>query len=89
MNRRWNRQAAALLQAGAGRKDPQAVKRLLGLFEEEKALVQNMVSASQRQRYRRLGGIARSLLAVAKSENSVLASLGAHDCTLSVEAFEL
>lgn len=88
MNTRWNRKAAVLLQGSAGR-SKQEVKQLLRLFDQEETLVQSMVTASRRGQYSRLGRIAESLLGIAKSENRLLARLGAIDCTVSPDVFRL
>jgi hypothetical protein len=86
MNSRLNDQAAALVRRSGNEK---ATSQLRGLFDQDEALVQSILAASEKGQYNRLGNLVRSLLAVAKSENRLLARLGAFDCTVSPDLLRL
>ncbi len=88
VSKRWNRRAGALLQRGSG-PDPQSVRRLLRLFEQEDTLIKAVLTAAERRQVERLGRLAPALIAAGKAENHILARLGASDCTLSEDAFRL
>jgi hypothetical protein len=88
LNRRWNREATVLLERGAAR-DPQAVRQLLRLFDKGESLVADLVVATERRQFRRYNRILPAVIALAKSENRLLARLGApRGCMLSEDAFQ-
>jgi hypothetical protein len=86
--KRWNRRAAPVLQIAA-RQHPRDVERLLRLLREEERLIDAIVSAADRGKYRRIGRIAPALAAVGKSENRILRRMRASDCTISENPFRL
>lgn len=84
-NIRLNRQATELVQRG----NAKSAKALRGLFDQEERLVHSLLTAAQNGKEQRLRTTMRSLLAVGKAENRLLTRLGAVDCTLPPDAFEL
>jgi hypothetical protein len=86
VNRRLNAQAAALVRRSGNAK---AARQLRGLFDQDEALLRSMLTAVQKGQRQRLANVMQSLLAVAKSENRLLARLGATDCTVSPDVFRL
>jgi hypothetical protein len=88
LNKRWNREAAALLERGDSR-DPQAVRQLRRLFDKGESLVADLVVATERRQFKRYDRILPAMIALAKSENRLLARLGApQGCILSEDAFQ-
>jgi hypothetical protein len=85
-NVRVNRRMAELVQRSG---DAKATTTLRGLFEQEEQLTHSMLSAAQKGDVQTMRKHVRALLAVAKSENTVLTKLGSVDCTLDPDAFEL
>jgi hypothetical protein len=85
-NIRANRQATELVQRSGNAK---TAKALRGLFDQEEQLVHSLLNAAQNGEEQRLRRVMRSLLAVGKSENKLLTKLGAVDCTVPADAFEL
>jgi hypothetical protein len=86
--KRWNRRAAPVLRIAA-RQHPRDVERLLRLFREEERLIDAIVSAADRGKYRSIAPSARSLAAVGQSENRILRRMHATDCTISENPFRL
>lgn len=86
LNSQLNDQAAALVRRSGNAK---ATKQLRRLFNQDEALIQSLLTAAQKGQQQRLGNLLQSLLAVAKSENRLLARLGAIDCTVSPDLFRL
>jgi hypothetical protein len=86
LNSRLNDQAAALVRRSGNAK---AARQLRGLFDQDEALIQSVLTAAQNGQRQRLGNLLQSLLAVAKSENRLLTRLGAIDCTVSPDLFRL
>ena len=85
-NVRVNRQMADLVQRSG---DAKATTTLRGLFDQEEQVAHSMLIAAQNGVVQSMRKHLRSLLAVAKSENTVLTRLGSVDCTLEPDAFEL
>jgi hypothetical protein len=87
---RWNtgvnRRMAKLIQRSG---DAKATTRLQGLFAQEEQLAHSMLTAAQNGDAQTMRKHMRSLIAVAKSENTVLTRLGSVDCTLEPDAFDL
>lgn len=86
MNTRMNRQGTALVRRSGNAK---AATQLRRLFDQDEALLQRTLAAAEKGQYNRLPALARSLVAVAKSENNLLQRLGAADCTLSPDELGL
>lgn len=86
LNTRMNDQTAALVERSG---NAAAATRLRRLYEQDEALLQRALFATEHGRYAQLPGIARSLLTVAKAENKVFARLGAADCTVSSAELQL
>ncbi|HEY3051435.1 MAG TPA: hypothetical protein VGJ40_06875 [Gaiellaceae bacterium] len=86
MNSRTNRQILDLVQRGG---NARAANQLGALFDQDEALLQSMLAAAEKGKYEHLGRLARSTLAVAKSENRLVIRLGATDCTLPPDEFGL
>jgi hypothetical protein len=82
--RRFNRKAEVLMRQGAA---PADADRLARLFDQEESLMQNLLTAAEQKQVDRLRRIAPNLVAVGKSENKILAGLGARDCTVSDDPF--
>lgn len=80
LNNRLNRQGLALVQRSGNAK---VTSQLSTLFERDQAAMQQMLTFAENGQYQQLGRYARSLIPLAKSENKVLAKIGATDCTLS------
>ena len=85
-NVRVNRKMAALVQRSG---DAKATTTLRGLFVQEEQLAHSMLTAAQNGDAQSMQKHMRSLIAVAKSENTVLTRLGSVDCTVDPDAFEL
>lgn len=85
-NTRRNRQAAELVQRSGDAKTTKAVR---GLFDQEEQLVHSVLTAAQNGDQQQMRRHMRSLLAVGKAENRLFTRLGAVDCTLPADAFEL
>ena len=86
LNRRLNDQASALVRRSGNAK---AARQLRGLFDQDEALIQSLLTAARQGQQQRFNNRVQSLLAVAKSENRLLARLGAIDCTVSPDVFRL
>ena len=86
LNSRLNDRAAKLVQRSGNAK---ASRQLRGLFDQDEALIQRMLTASEKGQYKRLGNLVQSLFAVARSENRLLTRLGAIDCTVSPDLLRL
>jgi hypothetical protein len=86
MNTRMNRQGTALVRRSGNAK---AATQLRRLFDQDETLLQRTLAAAEKGQYNRLPALARSLVAVAKSENGLLQRLGAADCTLSPDELGL
>ena len=84
-NARVNRQMMELVQRSG---DAKAVASLRGLMNQEEQLAHSMLTAAQKGDVQTMRRHMRSLLAVAKAENTVLTRLGSVDCTLEPDAFE-
>ena len=85
-NTRRNRQAIELLRRSGDAKTTQAVRRL---FDQEEQLVHSVLTAAQNGDEQQMRRHMRSALAVGKAENRLFTRLGAVDCTLPPDAFEL
>jgi hypothetical protein len=85
-NARMNRRMLELVQRSG---DAKAAKTLRRLKDQEEQLAHSMLTAAQNGDGQGMRKHMRSLLAVAKLENSVLTRLGSVDCTLEPDAFEL
>jgi hypothetical protein len=85
-NTRLNRQATEFVQRSGDAKTARAVRKL---FDQEEQLVHSVLTAAQNGDEQGLRRSMRSLLAVGKSENKLFTRLGAVDCTLPPDAFEL
>ena len=57
-------------------------------MNQEEQLAHSMLTAAQKGDVQTMRRHMRSLLAVAKAENTVLTRLGSVDCTLEPDAFE-
>jgi hypothetical protein len=86
LNMRMNDETAALVERSG---NAAATSRLRRLYDQDEALLQRALSATEQGRYKQLPGIARSLLTVAKAENDLFARLGAADCTVSSADLQL
>jgi hypothetical protein len=80
LNSRLNKQGLALVQRSGNAK---ITSQLSALFERDQAAMQQMLTLAENGQYQQLGRYARSLIPLAKSENKLLAKIGATDCTLS------
>jgi hypothetical protein len=85
-NTRLNRQATELVQRSG---DEKTLKAVRGLFDQEEQLVHGVLTAAQNGDEQQLRRQMRSLLAVGKAQNRLFTRLGAVDCTLPQDAFEL
>ena len=85
-NTRLNRQATRFVQRSGNAKTAKAVRRL---FDHEEQLLHSVLSAAQNGDEQGLRRHMRSLLAIGKAENKLFTRLGAVDCTLPPDAFEL
>jgi hypothetical protein len=85
-NTRRNRQATKLVQQSGDAKTAQAVR---ALFDQEEQLVHSVLTAAQNGDEQQMRRHMRSALAVGKAENRLFRRLGAVDCTLPADAFEL
>jgi hypothetical protein len=85
-NTRRNRQATMLVQRSGDAKTAKAVR---GLFDQEEQLVHSVLTAAQNGDEQQMRRHMRSALAVGKAENRLFKRLGAVDCTLPPDAFEL
>lgn len=85
-NSRRNRQAMKLVQRSGDAKTAKALRRL---FSQEERLVHSVLTAAQNGDQQQLVRATRSALAVGKAENRLFRRLGAGDCTLPPDAFEL
>jgi hypothetical protein len=86
LNLRLNRETANLV-ARSG--NAAAAARLRHLYAQDEALLQRVLNAAEQGRYRRLPAMGRSLIALAKAENSVFVRLGAGACTASADDLQL
>jgi hypothetical protein len=80
LNSRLNRQGLALVQRSGNAK---ITSQLSALFNRDEAAMQHLLTLAENGQYQELGHYARSLIPLAKSENRVMAKIGATDCTLS------
>jgi hypothetical protein len=80
LNSRLNRQGLALVQRSGNAK---ITSQLSALFDRDEAAMQHLLTLAENGQYQELGRYARSLIPLAKSENGVMAKIGATDCTLS------
>jgi len=85
-NTRLNRQGSQLVQRSGDAKTTKALRRL---SDQEEDLVHSLLTAAQNGDVQGLRSATRSVLAVAKAENRLLTRLGAVDCTLPPDAFDL
>lgn len=86
MNTRMNRETAELVSRSG---NATAAAKLRSLYTQDEALLQRALNASEQGEYQRLPGIARSLIAVARAENTLFARLGAGACTVSPDELQL
>ena len=85
-NTRRNRQAIELIRRSGDAKTAKAVR---DLFDQEEQLVHRFFTAAQNGDEQQMGRYMRSALAVGKAENRLFKRLGAVDCTLPPDAFQL
>jgi hypothetical protein len=85
-NTRRNRQATKLVHRSGDAKTAKAVR---GLFDQEEQLVHSVLTAAQNGDEQQMRRHLQSALAVGKAENRLFRRLGAVDCTLPADAFEL
>lgn len=85
MNARMNRETAELVSRSG---NATAAARLRSLYVQDETLLQRALNAAEQGEYRRLPGIAQSLLAVARAENNLFGRLGAGACTVSPDELQ-
>ena len=85
-NTRRNRQATELVRRSGDAKTTKAVREL---FDQEEQLVHSLLGAAQNGDLQGLRRYERSVLAIGKAQNKLFMRLGAVDCTLPPEAFDL
>jgi hypothetical protein len=85
-NTRRNRQATELVRQSGDAKTTKAVREL---FDHEEQLVHSLLTAAQNGDLQGLRRYQRSVLAIGKAQNKLFTKLGAVDCTLPPEAFDL
>ena len=85
VSHRWNRQASTGPLARAARRHPDAVRRLRGLFAEERRLIQAAVTAAERSDVTAFGQLGPTLVANGVEQSQVLVALGAQDCALPAD----
>ena len=85
-NSRRNRQATELVRQSGDAKTTKAVREL---FDQEEQLVHSLLTAAQNGDLQGLRRYQRSVLAIGKAQNKLFTRLGAVDCTLPPEAFDL
>jgi hypothetical protein len=86
LNMRLNDQGVELVRRGG---NMIAANQLRKLFDQDEAAVQSMLTLAQKGQYQRLARLARSLVPLARAENRMLSRLGAGDCTLAPDEFQL
>jgi hypothetical protein len=86
LNKRMNRETAALVSQSG---NAAAAEQLRSLYAQDEALLDRVLNASEQGEYRRLPGMGRSLIAVARAENNLFARLGAGACTASSDELQL
>jgi hypothetical protein len=86
LNSRLNDQGVALVERGG---NAAAANQLRELFDRDEAAIQSMLTLAEKGQYQRLARLARSLVPLAREENRLLARLGAVDCTLASDEFQL
>ena len=59
------------------------------LFDQDEAAVQRMLTLAEKGQYQQLARFAQSLVPLARAENRMLMRLGAVDCTLSPDEYQL
>lgn len=84
--RRFNRKADGLLRAGAA---PGTSRQMADLFAQEERLLASILTAANRNQFERANELMPALRSVGRSENRILRGLGARDCTVSENEFEL
>ena len=85
-NARRNRQAIELVQRSG---DANTTKAVRGLFDQEEQLVHSFLTAAQNGDEQGFRRHMRSVLANGKAQNRLFTRLGAVDCTLPPDAFDL
>lgn len=85
VSRRWNRQASTGPLARAARRHPAAVRRLRGLFDEERRLIQAALAAAERSDVAVFGALGPTMVANGVEQSQVLVALGAQDCALPAD----
>ena len=86
LNKRLNDQGVELVRRGG---NMTAANQLRKLFDQDEAAVQSMLTLAEKGEYQRLARLAQSLVPLARAENRMLARLGAVDCTLAPDEFQL
>jgi hypothetical protein len=86
LNRRLNDRGLALVRRSG---NATAANQLRKLFDQDEAAVRSMLTLAQKGQYQRLARLAQSLVPLARAENRTLARLGAVDCTLAPDEFQL
>jgi hypothetical protein len=86
LNKRLNDQGVELVRRGG---NMTTANQLRKLFDQDEAAVQSMLTLAQKGQYQRLARLAQSLVPLARAENRMLARLGAVDCTLAPDEFQL
>jgi hypothetical protein len=82
LSRRWNRQASAGPLARAARRHPDVVRRLHGLFAEERLLIKDARAAAERSDVTAFGELGPLMVTNGVEQSQLLVSLGAQDCAL-------
>lgn len=86
LNRGLNDRALAIVRRSG---DPTVANQLRKLFDRDEAAVQRMLTLAEQGQYQQLARFARSLVPLARAENRMLMRLGAVDCTLAPDEFQL
>ena len=86
LNARMNRETAELVSRSG---NAAATAKLRSLYAQDEALLQRILKAAEQGRYRRLPALSRSLVALARAENTIFVRLGAGACTASPDDLQL
>jgi hypothetical protein len=82
LSRHWNRQASAGPLARAAHRHPDVVRRLRGLFAEERLLIKDAIAAAERSDVTAFGELGPLMVTNGVEQSQLLVSLGAQDCAL-------
>jgi hypothetical protein len=86
LNVRMNRETAVLVSRSG---NAALTARLRALYARDELLMQRTLNAAEQGRYQRIPALGRSLIAVARAENTVFVRLGASACTASPDELQL